>query len=166
MERGVAPTNCVGRVCTNSRAWLPSSSTKLPCASLTVNTGYVERRAGLNWHQLPAKHPPRTFHPPLLSPPLSLSLSLSLWSPWSVDARCAWHPLHETTLQKRKSTPKWRNDITLWKYTFPADVASRPDDVIIGCLAVLHHDHEFWKDKVRKTRLERRGPLFFRVGEV
>lgn len=75
MERGVAPTNCVGRVCTNSRAWAPSSSTtRLPCASLTVNTGYVERRAGLNWHQLPAKHPPRTFHPHLLppSPPLSV----------------------------------------------------------------------------------------------
>lgn len=33
-------------------------------SSLSVNTGYVGRRAGLNWHQLPAKHPPRTFSPP------------------------------------------------------------------------------------------------------
>jgi len=33
-------------------------------SSLSVNTGYVGRRAGLNWHQLPAKHPRRTFSPP------------------------------------------------------------------------------------------------------
>lgn len=56
---------CVGRVDP------PPSSSRLHRASLTVNTGHVERRAGLNWHQLPAKHPSRTFHP--------LSLSLCIW---------------------------------------------------------------------------------------
>lgn len=75
-------------------------------SSLSVNTGYVERRAGLNWHQLPAKHPPRTFSPPVFPCPCA---------PEALPT----HPLDARSPQrKEKSAPQNRNDITLWKYIY------------------------------------------------
>ena len=44
----------------------PGSSATL---ALSVNTGLRGRRAGLNWHQLPAKHPSRISSLSLLSLP-------------------------------------------------------------------------------------------------
>lgn len=77
----------------------PPPSSRLRRASLTVNTGHVERRAGLNWHQLPAKHPSRTFHP--------LFLSLYIWG-WRSPLPVSLLPLFPLFVRPLALTPAVR----------------------------------------------------------